>query len=382
METGLPVIARVAKPGFPMRILTRYVLASFLSPLAYCLVTFVALYVVVELVDAFGALAEVKPPAGVVALYFAGIVAPYFEWLSAAALLLASLYTMWQLCRHSEVTAMRASGVGLGAIIAPMVGVAVCLSVLSALNLEFFAPFAAENAKRLEKNDFRPDAADIRENIHYYNTAGRRIWRINRMDARAPRALEGVRITFERANGTREMDLVCKRAEYADGMWWLFYPQYTWFDDLGMPVESRLPALAGLQARVMPDLDERPVDFVNETREWGLLPVRARLRYIRVHPDLGSDERASKGYDIQYRFAAPWAGTIITLFAIPMGIATGRQGVFKGILTALALFFAFFATVNGCMILAKKELVAPWVGAWLPNIAFLLAGVGLLWRQR
>jgi lipopolysaccharide export system permease protein len=365
-----------------MRILHRYVLTSFLVPLAYCLVTFISLYVVVELLGSFSALAAAKPSFGVIVGYFAGVVAPFLEWLLAASLLLASLYTMWQLCRHSEVTAMRASGLGFGTIISPLVGVAVLLSVVSALNLEFYAPDAAENTKRLDKNQFRQGAGDIRENIHYYNTLERRNWRINRMDVFSPRVLEGVRITCERPNGTREMEVACKRAEYRDGMWWLLYPQHTWFDELDMQMESRMPQLDNLSLRLMPSLNEIPSDFVNETREWSRLSIRARLRYMRVHPDLSAEERASKWYDIHSRFASPWACTIITLFAIPMGVATGRQGVFKGILMAIALFFAFFVAVNGCMILAKRGLIPPLIGAWLPNVSFLAAGLCLLWRQR
>jgi lipopolysaccharide export LptBFGC system permease protein LptF len=344
--------------------------------------TFISLYVVVELLGSFSAIAAAQPSFGVIVGYFAGVVAPFLEWLLAASLLLASLYTMWQLCRHSEVTAMRASGLNLGAIIAPLVSVAVVLSVVSALNLEFYAPDALENTKRLDKNQFRQGSGDIRANIHYYNTAERRNWRINRMDIFAPRVLEGVRITWERPNGTREVEVASTRAEYRDGLWWLFYPQYTWFDEFDMQTESRMPQLDALSLRLMPSLNEIPSDFVNETREWSHLSIRGRLRYMRVHPDLSAGERGSKWYDVHARFASPWACTVITLFAIPMGIATGRQGVFKGILTAITLFFAFFVAVNGCMILAKKGLLPPLVGAWLPNVSFLTAGIYLLWRQR
>lgn len=365
-----------------MRILSRYVLAAFLVPLTYCLVTFVSLYVMIELVDVYGDIVAAKPAPRVVLLYFVGYIAPLFEWLLAAALLLASLYTMWQLCRHSEVTAMRASGLGLRTIIGPMVGVAVVCAVLAALNLEFFAPSVAEYAKRVKKEDFRSQGSDVRENINYYNTAGRRIWRIARMDLYAPETLDEVQITFERSDGTREVDITCKRVEYMDGMWWFFQPQYTWYDEIGIQVAPVLPHLANLQVRAMPRLSETPNDFVNETREWSFLPVLARLRYLRVHPNLSLSERHSKWYDIHYRLAAPWSGVVITLFAIPMGIATGRQSVFKGILAAIGLFFAFFATVNGGMILAKRELIPAFLGAWLPHVLFLVTGLVLLWRQR
>lgn len=365
-----------------MRILTRYVLHEFSVPLAYCLATFLGLYVLIELFDAFGKIAQAKPPLGMTLAYFGGFVAPFLEWVLTASLLLASLYTLWQLCRHSEVIAMRASGLGFTAIVAPMLGVAALLALLCAANSEFYAPHAAERMKRIQRSQFKPLSADIREAVPYYNRTARRVWRIDRLNADNPSVLEGVRITLERPDGSREVDIRARRAEYLDGVWWLFYPQYTYSDALNQAIPSPAPDLSNLPLRAMPQLTETPEDFINESKDWMFFSVRDMVRYLKAHPGLARDEIASKRYDIHYRLAAPWSCVIITLFAIPAGVATGRQSVFKGVLMAIALFFGFYAAVNGCMILAKREFLSPILGAWLPNLAFLAAGLVLFWRQR
>ena len=94
-----------------MKILTRYVLREFLIPLFYCLVGFISIYVLFDLFGSFSRIMESGVGVKKVLLYFCGYLAPYFHYIVPAALMLATLYTMWSFCRHSEIIAMRASGV-------------------------------------------------------------------------------------------------------------------------------------------------------------------------------------------------------------------------------------------------------------------------------
>ena len=89
-----------------MRILSRYILREFLVPLSYCLLGFLGIYVIFELFDSFNRLMEGHPTLLDTVGFFAGYVSPYLEWLIPAALMLGTLYTMWNFCRHSEITAM------------------------------------------------------------------------------------------------------------------------------------------------------------------------------------------------------------------------------------------------------------------------------------
>ena len=72
-----------------MGILSRYVFREFLSPLFYCLVGFVSIYVLFDLFGSFSRMLEAHLPVGDAALYFCGYLAPYFHYLAPAALMLA-----------------------------------------------------------------------------------------------------------------------------------------------------------------------------------------------------------------------------------------------------------------------------------------------------
>ena len=365
-----------------MRILTRYVLREFLVPLTYCLTGFLGIYVLFELIDSFNRIMETKPPALLVLQFFAGYLSPYLEWLIPAALLLGTLYTMWNFCRHSEITAMRANGIGFIVIVRPLLAVAALMAVLVACVNEFYAPDASERARNTRDARFSPVTNKVKENIPYYNQQAGRIWRINKMSLDNPKLLEGVRLSLDRPDGSRQIDITCRKAEHLDGVWWLFYPQYQYFDELNNPIENPKPQLSGLVIRSMPELNETPRDFLLMNKAWEYYTVRDMLHHLKTHPSLEKREVASKWYDIQARLAAPFSCLIITLFAIPAGVATGRQSVFKGVILAIAMFFGFYTASLGCMVLVKNGLMPVLLGAWLPNAIFLCAGTILFYRQR
>ena len=77
-----------------------------------------------------------------------------------------------------------------------------------------------------------------------------------------------------------------------------------------------------------------------------------------------------------------FACIVIMLFAIPAGVATGRQSVFKGILGALGMFFAFYALTIGCLVLARLGYLPAVLAAFLPDVVFLAIGIVLFHHQR
>ncbi|MEO5367208.1 MAG: LptF/LptG family permease [Magnetococcus sp. WYHC-3] len=364
-----------------MKLIQKYVLREFMLPLAYCFCTFYGLYVLCTLFSAFKKIAEAHPSTGFVICYLTAYMSPYIVWLLPASLMLAALYTMWRFCHHSEIIAMRANGLSYATIVTPLLSVAALAALLCAVNQEFYAPQGREFARRAEKSNFRPPPPDIRS-LDYYNYAARRIWHVNRMNLDNPRILEGVRITIERPDGRQKLvDISCQRAEHLDGVWWLYNPQYRYFDEQNNLLDAPTNPLLKLTVRPMPHFNEQPRDFVIEGKEWDYLSLRDMLAWIKAHPQTVASDKL---YDIHARMAMPWACLVITLFAIPAGVATGRQSVFKGVLLAIALFFGFYMTTMGCALLAKNDDIqlTPWIAAWIPNVAFLGAGVALFARLR
>ena len=121
---------------------------------------------------------------------------------------------------------------------------------------------------------------------------------------------------------------------------------------------------------------------MREKREWAFRSTRNRIESLKAQPNLDERTRRRRRYDVWAQAVAPFACIVITLFAIPMGIATGRQSVFRGIVGALGMFFAFYGLTIICMVLAGYGWLAPFPAAILPDLVFLVLGVRLFWRNR
>ncbi len=365
-----------------MKILTRYVLREFCVPLFYCLSGFLSIYLLFELFGSFSRLVESKPGILTALTYLAGYLAPYFEWMAPACLMLATLYTMWNFCRHSEITAMRASGIGFFAIVKPLLAVAVLMGAFVAWVNECYVPKWGQWAKQFKAAKFREVEMSRTDDIVYHNAAQNRTWRVGIMVTEDARVLEDVSVSVGTPLGVRRMTVKSPRAEYLDGVWYMTRPEVVYYDERGEETASPTPELDRLTMRPFPQFSERPTDFLLQNRDWAFCSTRERLRYLEMYPSLTPETRRDRTYDLWAKIMAPLACLVITLFAIPAGIATGRQSVFRGIVGALAMFFAFYGLTILCMALSRWGVLPPVVAAMLPDALFLAIGCRLFWKHR
>ena len=360
-----------------MKIVTRYLLREFIRPFLVCLVSFDAMFLVFDLFDNVSKFIGTGLPALRILQYYGSLIASYSHWFAPASLMLATLYTMWVLSRNSEITAMRASGISFTRLSIPFLAVSAAVAALEAVNAEYLVPEAASWAARLKERRFDPEyvSSDPRENFQYVATSGRRQWYFQDIDlateASAASTTGTVSVVQEGKDGSPEWKVTAKGARFLDGQWWFFQPRVNHYDiddgelpstdvELGMPRWVR-----------MADLAEEPRDMVLFVRDWDNYSVRDMRRSLATT----GIESTSRRYDILYRFAAPWACVVITLFAVPAGLTTARQNIISGIITALAAFFGFYAMTHFCGFLGQSGKLPVTLAAWLPNAVFFVAGI-------
>lgn len=359
-----------------MNILTRYVLREFLIPLAYCLGGFISIYVLFDLFNSFSRLLDAHLPFLTVVEYFAAYLAPFFHYLAPAALMLATLYTMWSFCRHSEITAMRANGISFLTIVRPLLAVAVVMAAFVWWVGDVYVPRRAQWGQHMKTEKFDLAKVASADNLVFPNVKNDRTWTIGRIRDRDAEHLEDVRLTFDRPHGgARYLSVEADKVDYLDGEWYFREPTVRHYDAVGAEIASPTPELDALPLRVFPELRERPGDFLAVNRAWDFNSIRERFRYLRTHPDLSVETRNKYRYSTWAKILAPFACIVITLFAIPAGISSGRQSVFRGILWALGMFFAFNGLEILMMILANLGYMPPIVAAVLPTLVFLTFGV-------
>lgn len=360
-----------------MRLITRYLLREFLGPLLVCLMAFNAIFLVFDLFDHVSNFLEAKLPWPLILRYYASLIGIYSHWFTPASLMLATLYTMWNLSRNSEITAMRASGISFNRLAAPFLAVSFVAAVATAASAEWFVPDASAWSTRLKAMKFDAGAvrSDLRKQHPFYNATARRLWIFAHVDVFSEQgfaATDGaVTVTQERPDGINEWSVSAERAAYLDGAWWFTRPRYTRYGIDGGELPATEAPMGSPNLVRMVEFDETPRDmFLEARREWGTYSIRDMVRVLRHEPV----HDPAKRFDLHYRIASPWACVVITLFAVPAGLTTARQGVLRGIFTALAAFFGFYALTHMGVFLGKQGLLAAGVAAWYPNVVCLAFG--------
>jgi lipopolysaccharide export system permease protein len=131
----------------------------------------------------------------------------------------------------------------------------------------------------------------------------------------------------------------------------------------------------------MKGFGETPADFVGQTKKWDFLTTVEMLRFLRVQPQI-SGELSRRVFQIHWRMAVPWSCLVVTLFGVPAGARGSRQNALVGLFAAMGLFASFYAVAQVGVYLGMRGLTWPWLGAWLANIVFTLAGAWAILETR
>jgi len=364
-----------------MKLIDKYIFSQFVIPLIYCLLTFIMLFVIVDLFEHLSDFVEAKTPILEVIQYYVFKMPSLFIDFAIApiSLLLGLLYSLWQLSKHNELNALRACGISFYRITVPIIMVGIVFSLVISAVQETVAPRSAYWAEQFINRQKKGGELSMRyeSDLPYKNEDQRRIWQIRKFDL-ASHDMQGVKVVQQRVDGSDLEALRAEEAKYFDGKWWLFnvsIQKYDFYNNpIGAPVNEPL--------RQMAEWNETPEDFMQEVTNMKFLSARDLWRFLVARKNLSDKTRIRILVDMHARLAMPWTCIVVVVFGIPFGVRTARKGALVGVISALLTFFGFYFLMTFSQWLGKNQLLNPAVSAWMPNVVFLLVGFLLMLRTR
>ncbi|MCX7819738.1 MAG: LptF/LptG family permease [Kiritimatiellae bacterium] len=362
-----------------MKLLDRYLLRRFFAPLVVCCAAFTMVYVVFDLFNNLSDFLQGRASLPSLLLYYLLLIPASLNYIVPVSMVLATLWSLSQLTRHNEITAMRACGLSLVRLMLPLMVIGLVASgVVLAVN-ETMGSEAAYRTRQFVRVQGRSDAdeAHIAGPLPYHNPTERRSWLIGRFDT-LTHQMQNIQVVQQSAAGRDIWKAFADEAVWTGGAWWFYNVRLQYYDANGHPLGP--PRI--LPLRPMTEFTETPREFLNEIKDPEFLTAAELVRFIRTHPQLDARAVQRLRVTLHSRLALPWGCLIAVLFGIPFGTTTARKGAFRGIVLCLALFFSSWAMVSLGLWAGKMGLIPAWVGGWGPTLLYLAIGLRLALRDR
>lgn len=365
-----------------MTAIDRYLGKRLLATLFKTLLAFVFLYVLIDLLTARQSdIERYDIPWTVVVQYYA-TQAPNFMFkfqALALALLVATLMVLGRAAQDSEITALRAGGVGLGRIARMPIAIAALLAVAVFAFENTLGVRCAELANRVEREYFKRFQLEPGTGPSWTNLGDRQwtchILRFN------PVALTGKNV-FIHAFSEDGMEEIRANRIYWDP------DRDAWILEDGRRIAERHGAGGNGPARTVERITQQPAPFNESPEMLFALSKPPETRSVAVlYRDLQRAKEmglpaASSWVAFHTKFSRPLMCFVIIWLAIPFALKLRRGGPFISFGASIALGLAYVMLYVVSIGLGTIGLVAPMPAAWFATVVFMAAGVVLFRRAR
>src|SRR2546428_276512 len=201
-----------------VRILSRYVLRQHLAPLVFALAALTCFLLIQQVAKQLGNLVGKGLPWGVIVEVFVLSIPFIVATTLPMAVLVAVLYVLTHLAADNEITAMKAGGVSVGRLLAPVLAGATCVAVLAFLWNDQVLPRANHQLRMLLVDIQRKKPSfSLREQVINEVVAGQFFLRAARIDPASNRLKDVTIYDLEDAERRRIISADSGRMAYTPG---------------------------------------------------------------------------------------------------------------------------------------------------------------------
>lgn len=364
----------------------RHLLIEWLTILGLVLCATIGLLLVQVLYDEFRDLRDLGARGLDLWMYVFVAIPSYLALVLPLALLVSLMYTLGKLHRANEFTALRAAGVSLARITAPVWAVGLVACTLSWWLNTTVVPWSVEESSSLkeslrfrkESNSSAPDRVGAVYSVGFDNPRVRRMWFFNRY---SQFTRKGYGVSVSRLDPQRRelSRIVASEAWQEPDRGWIFRNgrELTFVPETGELV-STLPFTEHVESGFTEDpklmllIDRKPGDL-------SLPQLRRLIDYFAIEANPKGTPYAVRYFGL---IADTFAPLIVLAIAIPFAVTGVRVNPAVGVSKSIGLFFLYYIFDHLASALATKQFVDPQMAAWVPSIGMMAIAAVFLFRMK
>jgi lipopolysaccharide export system permease protein len=364
-----------------MRILDRYIFKSVLSIFLSCLISFLFLYIIIDLFSHLDTILKQKTTLETLVQYYLTYLPIIFVQVAPISCLLATLYTFSKLNRENEIIAMRSSGMSIFQISKTVIIFGIVVSVFVFWINDRFVPYSSQLNQKVRdqlETDAQRQKNKGQETINNLSLYGlkNRLFFVNKFYL-ADNTLVGIVVLEHDEKQNVIKKIVAKKGVYNKELW-RFYQCITYeFDENGrMKAEPTYS-----DEEIMPFTDT-PQEFLNQRQSPELMTISELDNYIWKLSKSGANTviRNLK-VDLYQRFTFPLTSLIMIMLGIPFSLKIKKRAAgLSSFGLLLAIGFLYYVLNAVSIALGKAGLLPPLLSASLSHILAFLFSIYMLKR--
>lgn len=363
----------------PMRILTRYILGEITSHALIGVAVFTFILFTRDLGRLLDLVVRNSAPLPSVFEIFFFTLPVAFTYTIPMGVLVGILIGLSRLAADSEVTAMRASGIGVWTflrVIAVFAGVAWFLALANAV---YLAPASQAGLGRLQDRLKNSQVSfEIQPRVFYEGFPKLVLYVQDVKSAQGAAIWKGVFIADTSNSASPRITLARQGILVSEG------PQTLHLhltDGSTHETDPQSPDNYQISTFQQTDIPISVPEAENKEQEPTPVSQLGTNDLLAQRKTVKKDMRPWYQIEFHRRFALPTSCLVLAFVGIPLGLSSKKGGKSAGFVLTILLVFAYYSISLVGVSLARQGRLSPMLGAWLADIAFFLTGLFLLWRS-
>jgi LPS export ABC transporter permease LptG/LPS export ABC transporter permease LptF len=369
------------KTSFPL-LLDEYVLRSYAIAFVLSIASFTSLYVIFTFFELIGDIVRNQTPFIIVGEYLVNLI-PYILYaVTPLCSLLAVLITFGSLSRTSELTAMKATGISIYRVVAPVFVLAAILGAALFAFDESYLPQANRRQEQLRDVIKGKPAQTFLNPEHKWisgqtgqPSAPARIFTYEAYDPVRPSFAKLTVFEFDPQTFT----LI--RRIFATSVTW--DPTVNrWVFDNGWQRTFTGETIASYQpftVATFPEIHEQPVYFSKEDTPSDEMSYSELSHYITDLSQSGFNTVLLR-VQLQRKIADPAITLVMAILAVPFAVSMGKRRGLAGVATAIGVAISYSIVAGIFSSMGDIATLPPMLAAWSPDLLFGITGAYLLLR--
>ena len=295
------------------------------------------------------------------------------------AVLVGVLLGLSRLAADSEITAMRAAGIGVWGFVRVVSVIAVLGCAASLANSLYFSPKANAGLLRLQESLKNQQAAfEVQPRVFYENFKNYILY-VQNVPRSTGVALWDHLFLADMSNPSSPNVITAEKAtvvNHGPGTLMMRLRDGTQHELVSTDGAGQYQASTFGQYDMLLAVEEQDPEHIGHSDT----PILAMSNRDLLARALAPGGRVYM-IEMQNRFAYPAACLVLMVIGIPLGMSSRRGGKSAGFVLTIALVFIYYFLSYTGVALARQGKIPVAVGVWTANFSFALCGILLLWRM-